>query len=154
MPAFLLGFSMMAVEEMTAIQTEIEERLAQAEPAVEVLLAEVLGGTTVRVFIDHPDGVTLDLCERVTHHLGEVRERYALEVSSPGSDRPLTKPEHFHRYQGRRVRMRLAQKRDGRRSWSGELVAAGPAEVTLATDDGVVAIPYADIVRSNLIPGE
>src|SRR4051794_10097547 len=103
---------MQATGEMTAIQTEIEERLAQAEPAVEVLLAEVVGGTTVRVFIDHPDGVTLALCERVTHHLASVRERYALEVSSPGSDRPLSKPEHFRRYQGRRVRVRLAQKRD------------------------------------------
>src|SRR3954452_4774225 len=145
---------MMAVEEMTAIQTEIEERLAQAEPAVEVLLAEVVGGTTVRVFIDHPDGVSLALCERVTHHLDAVRERYALEVSSPGSDRPLSKPEHSRRYQGRGVRVPLAQTRDGRRTFTGELVAAGPDELTLATDDGVVAIPYADAVRSNLIPGE
>jgi ribosome maturation factor RimP len=145
---------MLATGEMTAIQTEIEERLAQAEPAVEVLLAEVVGGTRVRVFIDHPDGVSLELCERVTHHLGAVRERYALEVSSPGSDRPLSKPEHFRRYQGRQVRVRLAQKRDGRRTFTGELVAAGPDELTLATDDGVVAIPYADLVRSNLIPGE
>jgi hypothetical protein len=49
--------------------------LAEAEPDVEVLLAEVVGGDLVRLFIDHPDGVTLDLCERVTNHLAEVRER-------------------------------------------------------------------------------
>src|SRR3954449_6816625 len=127
---------MQATRDMAAIQTEIEERLAQAEPAGEGLLAEVVGATTGRVFIDHPDGVSLDLCERVTHHLAAVRERYALEVSSPGSDRPLSKPEHFRRYQGRRVRVRLAQKRDGRRTFTGELVAAGPDELTLATDDG------------------
>jgi ribosome maturation factor RimP len=79
------------------IQQEIEERLASVHPGVEVLLAEVVGGDTLRLFIDHPDGVTLALCEQVTRDLAEVRERYALEVSSPGSRRPLTKPDHFLR---------------------------------------------------------
>src|SRR5258708_30184128 len=63
------------------LQREIEEQLAECEPDVEVLLAEVLGGGTLRIFIDHPDGVTLALCERVTGALTELRERYALEVS-------------------------------------------------------------------------
>ena len=89
---------------MSAIQADIEARLSESEPDVEVLLAEVVGGRLVRLFIDHPDGVTLDLCERVTNRLPEVREKYALEVSSPGADRPLTKPEHFRRYLGRRAR--------------------------------------------------
>src|ERR671933_2857462 len=91
---------------MSAIQDDIEARLAQVEPEVEVLLAEVVGGRLVRLFIDHPGGVSLDLCERVTNHLASVRERYALEVSSPGTERPLTKPEHFRRYVGRRARVR------------------------------------------------
>ena len=69
---------------MSTIQADIEARLAEVEPEVEVLLAEVVGGDLVRLFIDHPQGVTLDLCERVTNHLPEVREQYALEVSSPG----------------------------------------------------------------------
>ena len=75
---------------MTSIQAEIEARLAETEPEVEVLLAEVVGDSLVRLYIDHPDGVTLAVCERVTGHLGAVRERFALEVSSPGSERPLT----------------------------------------------------------------
>ena len=54
---------------MSSIQADIEARLAVAEPDVEVLLAEVVGGDTLRLFIDHPDGVTLELCERVTHAL-------------------------------------------------------------------------------------
>jgi ribosome maturation factor RimP len=139
---------------VSTIQAEIEERLAAVEPSVEVLLAELLGGHTVRLFIDHPDGVTLALCERVTKHLAAVRERYALEVSSPGTDRPLTKPEHFNRYLGRRARVRLRDARDGHRTWSGELVGADPNAVTLAAADGVVSIPYSDILRSNLVPGE
>jgi ribosome maturation factor RimP len=137
--------------EMSTIQTEIEAKLAQAEPGVEVLLAEVLGGTTVRLFIDHPDGVSLALCERVTQALPEIRERYALEVSSPGTQRPLTKPDHFRRYLGRRARVRLRGGHEGRHTFTGELVGATDTDVTLAADSGVVQIPYADINRSNLV---
>src|SRR5260370_33323077 len=90
---------------MTSLEADIEQRLAASEPDVEVLLAEVLGARTVRVFIDHPDGVTLDLRERVTRQLGDLRDRYALEVSSPGTRRPLTKPAHFRRFIARRARV-------------------------------------------------
>jgi ribosome maturation factor RimP len=136
---------------MSALQSDIEARLAETAPDVEVLLAEVVGGDTLRLFIDHPDGVSLDLCERVTHLLPEVRERYALEVSSPGRKRPLTKPDHFRRFLGRRARVRMREARDGHVSFTGELVGATDAEVTIAADDGVIAIPYADISRSNLV---
>jgi len=135
---------------MHPIQTQIEGRLAEAAPDVEVLLAEV-SGETVRVFIDHPDGVSLDLCEQVTHLLPEVRERYALEISSPGLERPLSKPAHFRRFLGRRARVRTREERDGHRTFTGELVGASDTEVTIAAATGVVAIPYDDITRSNLV---
>jgi ribosome maturation factor RimP len=136
---------------VSTLQTDIEARLAQTAPDVDVLLAEVVGADTLRLFIDHPDGVTLELCERVTHLLPEVREHYTLEVSSPGRTRPLTKPDHFRRFLGRRARVRLRDARDGHTSFTGELVGATEAEVTIAADDGVIAIPYADIRRSNLV---
>ncbi|HVA19382.1 MAG TPA: ribosome maturation factor RimP [Solirubrobacteraceae bacterium] len=147
---------------MTALQTDIERRLAQSEPDVEVLLAEILGGKCLRVFIDHPDGVTLALCERVTALLSEERERYTLEVSSPGSERPLTKPAHFRRFVGRRARVRVRNPHSRApgeqspaeatvRSFTGELVGASEEEVTLAADGGVIAIPYSKIRRSNLL---
>ena len=136
---------------MSAIQADIEARLSEVEPEVEVLLAEVVGGDLVRLFIDHPQGVTLDLCERVTKHLPEVRERYALEVSSPGTERPLSKPEHFRRYVGRRAKVRTRGEHDGRRSFIGELLNATDDAVTVAADSGVVSIAYADIHRSNLV---
>ena len=136
---------------MSTIQADIEARLSEVEPDVEVLLAEIVGGDLVRLFIDHPQGVTLDLCERVTHHLPEVRDRYALEVSSPGTERPLSKPEHFRRYLGRRARVRTRGDHDGRRSFTGELLNATEDEVTVAADTGVVSIAYADIHRSNLV---
>src|SRR3954447_18408456 len=114
---------------MSSIQADIEARLSEAEPEVEVLLAEVVGGRLVRLFIDHPGGVSLELCERVTAHLPEVRERYALEVSSPGTERPLSKPEHFPGFVGRRAPVRTRGQHDGHRSFTGELLGA--------TDDGV-----------------
>ena len=135
---------------MQPIQRDIEARLAERAPDVEVLLVEVVGDT-VRLFIDHPGGVTLDVCERVTHLLPEVREEHALEVSSPGLARPLTKPDHFRRFLGRRARVRTRETHDGHRSFTGELVGASDAEVTIAAPTGVVAIAYDDITRSNLV---
>jgi ribosome maturation factor RimP len=138
---------------VSALQTEIENRLAAGEPDVEVLLAE-LSGTTLRLFIDHPEGVTLAVCERVSGQLAEYRERFVLEVSSPGQDRPLTKPQHYTRFLGRYARVRLRDARDGHKSLTGELVGASEREVMIAADDGIVTIPYEEIARSNLIPGD
>lgn len=133
------------------IQTDIEQRLAHVEPDVEVLLAERVGAEKVRLVVDHPQGVTLDMCERITRHLRDLLAEYGLEVSSPGPERPLTKPDHFRRYVGRRARVRTSEPRDGRRSFTGELVGASEREVTVAADTSVVSIPYADINRSNLV---
>jgi ribosome maturation factor RimP len=136
---------------VTSIQTDIEARLATVEPDVEVLLAEVAGGSTIRLYVDHPDGVSLELCERITRHLVEIRERYALEVSSPGVERPLTKPEHYTRFVGRTARIRTRAAVDGARNISGEIVGASERDVTVAFNDGVIAIPYDNITRSHLV---
>lgn len=135
------------------IQTEIERRLAALEPDVEVLLVERASVERVRLVVDRPDGVSLELCERITRHLRDLLVETGLEVSSPGPERPLTKPDHFRRYVGRRARVRTREARDGRRSFTGELVGASDREVTVAADSGVVSIPYADINRSNLLEG-
>lgn len=137
---------------MTDMTEAIEARLATGAPDVEPLLVEV-SGETLRLFIDHPDGVTLALCEQVTRLLGEYRDRYAIEVSSPGEDRPLTKPQHFHRFLGRRAVVRLREARDGHKNLTGELVGASEHEVTISSGEGVLSIPYDQIARSNLVPG-
>jgi ribosome maturation factor RimP len=144
----------LSTQEGESLQTEIERRVAASEPQVEVLLAEVVSGGTLRLFIDHPEGVTLELCERVTGLLNDYRERYSLEVSSPGQDRPLTKPQHYTRFLGRHARVRLRDASDGHRSVTGELVGASDREVTIAVQEGVVTIPYEQIARSNLVPGD
>jgi ribosome maturation factor RimP len=144
----------MTEEIVSALQTDIEARLADTEPKVELLLAEIVSGSTLRLFIDHPDGVTLAICERVSGRLSDYREHYSLEVSSPGQDRPLTKPQHYRRFLGYRARVRLRDSRDGHKSVTGELVGASESEITIAARDGVVTIPYEQIVRSNLVPGD
>ena len=139
---------------MRALHDQIEQRLAETEPEVEVLLVDVLSESTLRLFIDHPDGVTLSLCERVSGQLNDYRDRYSLEVSSPGQDRPLTKPQHFTRFLGRRARVRLREATEGHKSVTGELVGASEQDVTIAAPAGIVTIPYEQIARSNLVPGD
>ncbi|MDQ3721252.1 MAG: ribosome maturation factor RimP [Actinomycetota bacterium] len=135
------------------IQTRIEDRLAAAEPEVEVIACERVAAERLRLTIDHPRGVDLALCERVTSHLRELLADYGLEVSSPGPQRPLTKPEHFRRFLGRRARVRTREAKDGHRSFTGELLGATEQEVTVAADTGIVSIPYSEINRSNLVEG-
>jgi ribosome maturation factor RimP len=136
------------------LQIDIEKRLASAEPEVEVLAVEPAGPERLRLFIDHPDGVDLALCEQVTGHLRDLLVEYGLEVSSPGPERPLSKPDHFRRFIGRRARLRLREPRDGHRSYTGELVGASDDEVTVAAEDGLVSIAYSEINRSNLVEGD
>ncbi len=138
---------------MTPEQSEIETRLADLEPEVEVLALERISAHRMRLVIDHSDGVDLALCERVTGHLRDVLTLVGLEVSSPGPERPLTKPEHFRRYVGRRARVRTREPREGHKSFTGELVGASDEEITVAADAGLVSIPYGEINRSNLLEG-
>jgi ribosome maturation factor RimP len=139
---------------LNALTTEIESRLAAGAAGVEVVLVEVVSGDTLRLFIDHPDGVTFEHCEQVTNVLADYRETYSIEVSSPGEDRPLTKPQHFRRFLGQHAKLRLREARDGHRSLTGELVGASEQEVTIAAGEGVLSIPYDQIARSNLVPGD
>ncbi len=135
----------------TQIHAEIEAKLAETQPALEVLAVEAAGSGTVRVVIDHPDGVTLDLCAAVTGDLELIREKVGIEVSSPGRERPLTRPEHFQRFLGRRAKVRTGEPLDGQSNFSGELVGASTEEVTISAGDALVVIPYEAIKRSNLI---
>lgn len=133
------------------VEQEIQQRLAEAEPQVELLLCEFNGGR-IRLFIDHADGVDLELCERVTRALSAVREDYALEVSSPGPKRPLTKPDHFLRFIGHRAKIRTRSEHEGRKNFTGELIAADDSGVTIGADGAIVTLAYGDIAKSNLVP--
>jgi ribosome maturation factor RimP len=129
------------------VAATVEDRVAD----VEVLAVELLGREHLCVFIDHPSGVDHALCERVTGVLRGYLDRYTLDVSSPGLERPLRTPKHFERAIGKRVALRTAYELGGRKRFRGEVVAASEREVTLAAGQERVAVPYEAIARGNLI---
>ena len=132
------------------LQDEIAPAVESRVPGVEVLAVELPSPSRIRVFIDHEDGVDHALCERVTHALDSYRAEYGIDVSSPGPDRPLRKPEHFSDVVGARVSVRVEGGRKNR--YRGVLTQAGDDTITLeAGDAGEIHIPYEAIVRANLI---
>jgi len=129
------------------LEREIGGKVEEALPGVEVLAVELTGPERMTVYVDHSDGpVDLALCQRVTRLLSEYLREYGIDVSSPGPERPLRKPEHFQRALGRQVRL----KADGRKL-RGEVTRADDSAVTVAAESGEIVIPYAQIVRGNLI---
>jgi len=129
---------------------EISYKVEGAIPGTEVLAVEFSGPERFTVYVDHAEGVDHALCERVTHVLRDYLGEYSVDVSSPGLERPVRRPEHFRNALGRRVALRTQE----RRSVRGEVVAAGDRSVTVQTGAESVDIPYDSIVRGNLIEGE
>ena len=124
------------------LQGDIAPRVEHDLPGVEVLAVELASPDRFVVYVDHPEGVDHALCVRVTDVLRDYLREYTVDVSSPGTERPLRKPAHFARVIGRRVKLRT---RDGR--MKGEVVAADETHVTIDENH----VPYDDIVRANLI---
>jgi ribosome maturation factor RimP len=133
------------------LHQEVAQTVESRLPGVEVVAVELGGPERMSVYIDRPGGVDLALCQEVSGVLRPYTERFSLDVSSPGFERPLRTPQHFAGVTGRRVALRTAHDVDGRRKFKGEVVAAGEAAVTLATGAGEIDVPYDEIVRGNLI---
>lgn len=144
-----------------------EELRRLLEPAIEALgyeLADLelrLGGRDglLRIFIDRPEGVGLADCETVSRQVSSLLDvedplpgHYVLEVSSPGLDRRLTKPEHFRRYTGAEVRVKLRFPLEGRRNFRGALVAAGEENIEVEVDGETHTLPIARIETARLVP--
>ncbi len=140
------------MSDLEDLQRTIEERIDDLDPQLELIALERPGADTLRLYIDHPDGVDLERCERATEALRDLLESWSLEVSSPGADRPLTKPEHFRRFQGRRIKVRTDDAISGRRNFTGTLIEADDESLSLEADGDAFRIPLAGIHRSNLIP--
>jgi ribosome maturation factor RimP len=128
------------------LQREVARLVERALPGVDVLALELTGKERFTVFVDHPQGVDHALCERVTTVLRPYLDTYAVEVSSPGFERPLRTRDHFVRAVGRPVRVKTETGRA-----RGQVVSAGERAVQIAADGEPVDIPYEQIVRANLI---
>jgi ribosome maturation factor RimP len=130
------------------LEREISARVAESLPGVDVLAVELTGPERFTVYVDREgEAVDLALCEQVTRLLSDYLREYGIDVSSPGPERPVRKPEHFQRALGRRVKLKTAKREKVR----GEIKQADDNAVTLAAESGEVAIPYEQIVRGNLI---
>ena len=135
-------------EKERTLEREISGRVAEALPGVEVLAVELTWPERFTVVVDREgEAVDLALCEQVTRLLSDYLREYGIDVSSPGPERPVRKPEHFQRALGRQVKL----KTDKRTKVRGEIKRADDDVVTLAAESGEVAIPYEEIVRGNLI---
>ena len=126
---------------------EVSRSVTTALPGVEVLALELTGRERFCVYVDAPGGVDHALCERVTGVLRPYLDRYSVEVSSPGIERPLRTREHFTRVVGRKVRVKTSGGR-----LRGQVVSAGERSLRLeAEGKEPTDIPYEAIVRANLI---
>ena len=129
------------------LQREITQTVEPTLPGVEVLAVELSGPERFTVFVDHPKGVDHALCERVTDVLREYLRTYSVDVSSPGLERPLRRPEHFRNAVGRRVQLRTEE----RKRLRGEVVEASDSAVVVQAGNENIEVPYDAIVRGNLI---
>ena len=133
------------------LQREVTRLVENALPGVEVLALEITGKERFCVFVDHPEGVDHALCVRVTDTLRDYLREYTIDVSSPGTERPLRKPQHFAAALGRKVSLRTREPLGGRSKFKGELKDVRDDVLTLGIDGTHIEIPYETIVRGNLI---
>jgi ribosome maturation factor RimP len=149
-PFFVKGTDSMSAthDKERTLQRQIAGEVETALPGVEVLAVELTGSDRFTVFVDHAGGVDHALCARVTDVLRDYLREYSVDVSSPGIERPVRKPEHFRNAVGRRVTLRTP----ARKRLTGEIVSAGERSVVVRTGgDDTVEIPYEQVVRGNLV---
>ncbi len=139
------------------------------EPTIERLGYELsdlevkLGGKNgfLRVFIDRPEGIGLDDCEKVSRAISALLDvedplpgHYALEVSSPGLDRKLTKVSHFQRFTGETVKVKMRFPVAGRKRFRGTLMSSNDEEIVLEVDGESHALSIATIDTARLVSAE
>lgn len=150
----------MKTENLDQIRDQIDQLLGPL--GLELVEAQLLGGgkhRVFRLFIDKPEGVTHEDCEKVSHLIGEALDAqdlipggaYTLEVSSPGVDRPLIRPRDFARFLGSKVKIELKQPIDRSKRFTGKLAAFDGEIVTLELEPGrTLSVALADLHKANL----
>jgi len=147
-----------------AVTSKIEEiarRVTESE-GMELVEVEVKGGGAhrfIRISIDKPAGVTHGDCEIISQQVGTILDvedvvpggAYTLEVSSPGVERKLLKPQDFQRFQGKKAKITLKDPIEGRRNWEGTLAGLEDSTVALDTGSGnILRFGIAQIQKANL----
>jgi ribosome maturation factor RimP len=137
-----------------SIVRRVEAVLARALPAVDLLEVSEAGPETLRVTVDHPDGVDHGVCADVTRALEAdgLLDQYGLEVWSPGPEPPLRTPEHFRRAVGRQVRVKVGGAHGGR-VHRGTLVEADDRVLRLSDGQTLMEIPFSEVRAANALEG-
>jgi len=149
---------------LTALETQLTELL---DGSVKALGYELVGlefirageHSTLRVFIDHENGINVDDCSEVSRQISAVMDvedpitvAYHLEVSSPGLERPLFKAAHYQQFIGHEVSLVLKMAMNNRRKWKGDIIAVEGELVTLKVDGNDETFALSNISKANLIP--
>jgi len=159
-PTFYFGFKTM---QRDPIAERIDNIAAQAakDNGVEFVHSEIVGSKrnmTVRIYIDKPEGVTLEDCSTVSRAIGDVIDAddfipspYVLEVSSPGLERPLFSIRDFEKFTGKKAKVKTSDAIDGQANFSGRIEAVEGSEIVFEDKtNGTVRIPFDKIVKANL----
>tara|TARA_R110000772_G_scaffold189085_5_gene300144 strand:- start:7303 stop:7761 length:459 start_codon:yes stop_codon:yes gene_type:complete len=148
--------------------SQLEQKLTEMLTApVEALGFEMVGiefvragvHSTMRVYIDHPDGISVDHCAEVSHQVSAVLDvedpintEYNLEVSSPGMERPLFKLQHYIDSIGEVVTLRLKMPMGDRRNFKGKLLSESDGMLTVQVDNQEFVLAFANIEKGNVVP--
>lgn len=126
---------------------------------VGALLGQAQSGLTLRVYIDHGNGIGVDDCSTVSQQLSAALDvddpidgHYVLEVSSPGIERPLFQPRDYAEHIGERAKIRVAMSVEGRRRFTGELIAVSDDAVEIEVDGQRYSVVFGNIEMANLSP--
>jgi len=161
-PIFRFTGLVLSIDDGVVVREQLIELL---EPLVrhlgyELWELEFTGRNGVlRIFIDATDGIDVDDCEKVSRAISErldesdpIPGEYTLEVSSPGLDRVLRRPEHFQRFVGEQVSVEAKQPLNGRRRFAGKLLRASDKDIELEMDGGQFELMIANIHKARLMP--
>jgi len=139
---------------------DLIEPLCEAEgmELVQVEYQREAGGRVLRLFVDRPGGVTLDDCIQISRQAGDVLEvclenmgPYRLEVSSPGTNRPLVKQLDYERFKGRQAKIKTTQALNGQKNFKGVLAGISEGLVKLAVEGNTITIPIMEIAKAHLV---
>jgi ribosome maturation factor RimP len=150
------------------VLASLEQKLTELlEPTVEMLGFELIGvefiragkHSTLRVYIDHENGILVDDCSKVSHQIGAIMDvedpistEYFLEVSSPGMERPLFKVSHYQAYCGSEIKVQLQMAINGRRKIKGIIQKVDGDMITLTIDGKDEVLAYSNIQKANIVP--
>jgi len=146
--------------EVVAVAWELAEPICKVEgmELIHVEYQREVGGRILRLYVDKPGGITLGDCSAISSQLGDIldlkletEDAYTLEISSPGTDRPVSRLSDFIKFKGELAKIKIAQPINGQKKFKGILSGVMESNILLKTEKDTVTIPYQDIIKARLV---